>query len=684
MSGSLLLVDDEPNIIQALGRVLHADGYTIYRAGSGQEGLELLAQHAIDVIVSDQRMPGMQGSEFLAIVQNHYPETVRVLLSGYSDFQSVVSAINHGAIYKFWSKPWDDHVLRQQMREAFVESRRLQLDSQHNQMLDVAIEGVVMVDTKGVVVSANPSVKTITGFSPEELVGCNFFQDCVGVEHQGIQEEIIHAVESDGEWKGQLCGCRKDASRFIQQLSVNGFRDPQGSLSHLGILLLDVTEKKELELNAELLRHYDDVTGLPNRRLLLDRLVQILKFSQSDTWITVISLTIQRFSSLIEHIGCRQGEQVLKQAGERIQALLPEDMTLACGGVDSFVILATIDQHTAERLVLSLLQDFEQALHYESNELYLRFTMGLVSVDAGTEGVDAEMLLQQADTAKLQAGLAGHSYSIYEADRNSGLRERWVLEHALPKALANNELRVVYQPKLDVSTGTIQGMEALLRWKHAKLGHISPETFIAIAEETGHIVELGKWCLYTACEQAKRWQSQGFDSLRLAVNLSACQMRSPHLYDMIESTLISLDYPPHLLELEITESALVDDESVALDLMRRLRSLGIRLAADDFGTGYASIDYLKRFPFSTLKIDRSFIADMLNQKSDASILDSIFILAESLRLTVVAEGVENQAQYDFLCGKGCDLIQGYYFSKPLAVDDFTRLLNDVKPQQLSS
>ncbi len=682
MNGVILLVDDEPHITKAISRALRHDGYQIHSATSAREGLEILAQNPVDVIISDQCMPGMTGSVFLAKVQQSFPNTIRIMLSGYSDFQAVVDAINHGAIYKFWSKPWDSGVLRQQVREAVIESRRLQRGQQYDLMLDSAIEGVITTNAEGLIESVNPAVEIITGYQATELIGQNFFHDCIEFKRQGDFKKISQTVGETGEWRGQLSGIRKDGSGYIQQALITGFRNHRNQVSHWGILLLDITKQKEQQLRVEFLAHHDEITGLPNRRLLNDRLIQALEFRrESNDKLAVISLDIQRIDNLVENLGRSASDGVLKIVAERLEQLIPEAATAACfGGAQFAILLPHIDDVTIpERLVLAILDSFEKPLHFHDNELFLRFNIGLAVAREGS--IDAESLLQQADKAKQQAKTSRQLYCIHAATMDSSLNERWILEHALPKAMENNEFFIVYQPKLELATGKTQGMEALLRWEHPDRGTISPEKFIAVAEETGLIIELGKWCLYTACEQTKRWHAQGFDDLCLSVNLSARQMLDPGLFDLVESTLKSQNFPPNLLELEITESTLLHNDNEALLLMKRLRSLGISLAVDDFGTGYASIDYIKRFPFSTLKIDRSFIADITTQPSDTSILESIFMMADSRGLKVTAEGVETKNQLEFLAKKGCDLIQGYFFSRPLNVSDFGEFIKQKVPVQ---
>jgi len=678
MSESILLVDDEPNVSKALERILLRNRkYRIYRAMSGLEGLDILAQHSIDVVISDQQMPGMTGSEFLAKVQIAYPTTTRILLSGHSDFQGVIDAINNGAIYKYWAKPLRSETLYHQLDEAVKENCRLKYSQQRNQIIATAVEGVITTDSKGQIISANPAIEIITGYQANELQGKNFFEVCLDCYENKILllKSILQATENQGNWNGSLKGLHKDGSSIFMELSITGFRNHQGQVSHLGILLLDITEHKKLASHVEFLNYHDEVTGLPNKRLFRDCLTSALSASrQNNEQISLLSIDIDRFDNMTDNISGSAVEKVLEIVTKRLQAVVPETATIAHFGGSEFAILLSkiASRVTTERLVLAILAGFEKSLCIDGEDLYLRFNLGIVIAPIASS--DTELLLQQASTAKQHAKELGQSYCIYAANMKIHLRERWLLGQALSKALEKNELSLVYQPKLIASTGQVQGMEALMRWHHFELGDISPEKFIPIAEETGLIVKLSEWCLHKACEQAKLWHAQGFDGLRLAVNLSACQMRVPNIYKMIDSTLASHNYPAHLLELEITESSLLHDEEIVLDLLQKFRRLGIHIAADDFGTGYCSIDYVKRFPFTTLKIDRSFISNITDYQKDSVILDSIFMLSKSLGMEVVAEGVETESQYKMLCEKGCDLIQGFLFSKPLSVDDFTEYL----------
>jgi diguanylate cyclase (GGDEF)-like protein/PAS domain S-box-containing protein len=444
----------------------------------------------------------------------------------------------------------------------------------------------------------------------------------------------------------------------------------------------DITDRKTAEERVQYLAYYDALTGLPNRTLLQDRLTKALASArrQKDK-VALLFFDLDRFKDINDSFGHALGDLLLQEVAKRLERWSREQDTVARLAGDEFLIVLTDVKDipdaavAAERLMDAMTAEFV----VQGHSFDISCSLGISIFPE--HGADGETLIKHADTAMYCAKEYGrNNFQFFTADMNAQVVERLTLESSLRLALERKEFFLVYQPQLDIGTGRITGLEALLRWQHPELGLVPPDKFIRIAENSGLIMPIGEWVLRTACSQARKWQDEGLPAVPVAVNVSAVQFRQEGFCELIRRVLRETGLAPQYLELELTESLLLTSADVTLSVLQELRALGLKLAIDDFGTGYSSLSYLRQFRVSKLKIDRSFIRDVALNPDDAAITTAIIAMAKQLKLKVIAEGVEDEAQLSFLRENQCDEIQGYYFSKPLAVDAVADFMRDRRSQ----
>ncbi len=431
----------------------------------------------------------------------------------------------------------------------------------------------------------------------------------------------------------------------------------------------DITARKVAEERVRFLAYYDALTGLPNRSLLQDRMAKAIAHARRQkNKLALLFLDLDRFKDINDSLGHSIGDLLLREVAERLKTWAREQDTVARLGGDEFLIMLTELKYIQDAAVAAerLMDAMTAGFVVQEHTLTVSCSIGISIFPE--QGMDAEALIKNADAALYSAKDAGrNNFRFFTTDMNSQAVERLNLEASLRLALEREELFLEYQPQMDVATGKVSGMEALLRWRHPKLGIVLPDRFIRIAENCGLILPIGEWVLRTACSQARSWQEEGLPAVTMAVNVSAIQFRQEGFCELIQRALLETGLAPQYLELELTESLLLDNADLMLSVVQDLKAMGIMLAIDDFGTGYSSFSYLRQFQVSRLKIDRSFIQDITAKPDDAAITIAIISMAKSLNLKVIAEGVENEEQLSFLRAHLCDEIQGYHFSRPLAI-----------------
>lgn len=550
----------------------------------------------------------------------------------------------------------------------------------HARIIEDSDQGILITDAGEQIVSVNSAFSRITGYSTIEAIGQTPDLLRSGVHNSEFRAQVRAAMHGAGAWQGEIIGKRKNGELFPQSVSISVVRDNEGKITHAFSIFSDISVLRAAEERMQRLVNYDSLTGLPNRTLFYQLVGQALTKTarRSNDYGALLVIDLNRFNSINDTLGHEVGDELLRQVGRRFRLALRDDDVLARGSGDEFVV-ALLDIRKREHagfVAQKLLSALEEPFIIESHALHVGASIGISVYPE--DGDNAATLLRFADVAMKRMQESGNAgYLFYRSEMNLRAKEQWRLEGELRHALGAQELLLHYQPKVSLRSGRIVGAEALIRWLHPEHGMIPPGKFIPVAEETGLILDLGTWVLEEACRQLGEWIENGLDILPIAVNLSARQFDT-QLPQRLQTVVERYAIPPELLKLEITESLLVRGPETVIPIMNELAALGFSLALDDFGTGYSSLAYLKKFPISTLKIDRSFVIGVPNDENDCAIAQAIVTMAKQLRQEIVAEGVETTEQMAFLRDLGCDQLQGYLFSPPVAAQQFEAMIRDGK------
>ncbi|MBU1224678.1 MAG: EAL domain-containing protein [Gammaproteobacteria bacterium] len=540
-------------------------------------------------------------------------------------------------------------------------------------------EGVMIADAANRVVAVNRAFVEITGYGADELIGRTPEVLRSSRQDEAFYRRIGEAIKEHGHWQGELWDRRKNGEDYPAWLSISVVKDDGGQVTHHVSVFSDITVLKESEARLDRLAHHDPLTGLPNRLLLNARTEHALaRARRNEKQMAVLFLDLDRFKYINDTLGHPAGDLLLQQVAERLRKCVRDEDTISRLGGDEFtVVLEDLDDagaaSTVARKILGALS--EKAVLF-GREVFVTCSIGISLYPR--DGEDIVTLFKNADSALYRAKDQGRdTYQFYTEELTTLAVERLELENDLRHALETGELLVHYQPQVNLRSGRITGMEALARWQHPRRGLLMPADFIPLAEETGLIVPLGEWVLRTACFQAKAWLDAGLSTAPVAVNLSPRQFRQKDLVERIAGIVQESGLPPDQLELEITEGLVMFNVEASVTLMGRLKDLGVRFSIDDFGTGYSSLSYLKRFPIDKIKIHQSFVQNITTDPEDAAISSAIISLTHSMKRKAIAEGVETDAQREFLLSHHCDEIQGHHFSKPAPADEIERLLREM-------
>jgi diguanylate cyclase (GGDEF)-like protein/PAS domain S-box-containing protein len=694
------IADLETEMIEAIEKV----DCRVLHAASGQAVLEILATQAPTLMLLDYSLPDMTAIVLLERIASSGLSTPPfIVTTGAGDEQVAVELMRRGA-QNYLIK---DHAflnalpgaIERALHELEVARRLVEAESELR-IAAIAFEsqeGMFVTDANYVILRVNRAFTRISGYSAEDVLGQKPHLLGSGRHDAAFFAAMKESLATTDVWQGEIWNRRKNGEIYLEWLTITSVRDEHGKLSNYVATLSDITFRKQAEDEIKYLAFYDPLTQLPNRRLMLDRLQHALDNSQRHgSYGALILLDLDNFKTLNDTLGHEAGDQLLLEVASRLQACLREGDTAARLGGDEFVvILENLEQenaaaihaeYVATKIQSQLAQPYALVIRDNAGPTQQRMhqctsSLGITLFRDASFPVDE--LLRRADTAMYQAKAAGRdTLCFFDHEMQIAVARRAQMEEDLRKAVVEQQFILHYQAQVD-SSGQIIGAEALLRWQHPERGLVSPADFIPLAEETGLILPLGFWVLQTACRQLAAWAKiPALADLTLAVNVSARQFTFPQLEEEILSLIDGIGTPPARLKLELTESVLLKNAENVIDKMMSLKARGIGFSLDDFGTGYSSLSYLKRLPLDQLKIDQSFVRDILSDNNDAVIAQTIIALAQNLGLNVIAEGVEIAAQRDFLAGAGCHAYQGYFFSRPLPIEGFEAFVQ--QSERLSS
>ncbi|MFI3118836.1 MAG: EAL domain-containing protein [Methylococcaceae bacterium] len=549
-------------------------------------------------------------------------------------------------------------------------------------------EGILITDHQSRIVKVNPAFTAVTGYEADEVIGKS---PAVLKSHKHSPEfyrQMWNKINREGSWQGEIWNRRKNGDFYLECLSINAITDQFGRASHFIGIFSDITRRRHDEQQIEIMAHYDALTDLPNRVLFNERLKHsIVRATRHKQWISVLFLDLDRFKNLNDTLGHFIGDLLLQGVAKRLKACVRESDTVSRFGGDEFMIVLsdfedeqTVTLHTAE-IAKKILSELTKAFDLSGNKFMTTTSIGVAFFPK--DGHSVAELMKNADTAMYHAkGQGRNNYQCYSDDMREQALTRSTLENDLRSALENQELVLHYQPVVNLQTAEIVGFEALIRWRHPKRGLIPPDQFIPIAEETGLITDIGEWVLHSACRQLKIWHGAGKSTLKMSVNLSARQFMQHNLVEIIKHVLELNALEPHYLELEITETVIMKNMNQTTKMLKSLQHLGVSISLDDFGTGYSSLTYLKLFPVNILKIDRSFIRDILEANDDKVIVNSIIAIAQHMRLNIITEGIERPEQAHYLKKQGCQFGQGYLFAMPCIAEECLFSVRDFSQENI--
>jgi diguanylate cyclase (GGDEF)-like protein/PAS domain S-box-containing protein len=684
----ILLIDNHPRHAGAMEEALIAagDGRSDFEwARTLSSGLEKLPHKGIWAIFVNLFLPDSRGIETLDRLLLLTSTIPVVVLAGKDDEEICKTAMLHGARDYLLEGHLDSYAVTRAIRnitEREIARRELFIEKERAQVtLNSIGDAVLSTDISGNVTYLNVVAEQMTGWSVKEAVGhplMEVFHIVSGASHKPAPNPLELAIRLDKPV--ELCAnsvlVRRDGYETAIEDSSAPIHDRDGNVTGGVIVFHDVSMARTMVLEMSHLAQHDILTDLPNRLLLKDRLTQAISMARrNDHQLAVLFLDLDGFKHINDSLGHAIGDKLLQSVSSRLSACVRKSDTVSRQGGDEFVILLSEVAHAADAATSAAKINTEIAKAHSIGEHRLRITVSIGVSTYPESGKDAETLIKNADTAMYHAKESGcDTYQFFRADMVLRAVERQSLEGQLRYALERQELLLHYQPKINLKTGAITSVEALVRWQHPERGLLLPGIFLPIAEDTGMIVQIGHWVLREACRQTREWIDAGLPAVPVAVNISSVEFRSEHFLEGVQAALKVTRLDPRYLEIELTETALMRHAETTAYALSQLKAIGVRLAVDDFGTGYSSLSYLTRFSIDALKLDQSFVHEIISSPDDAIVASAVISMGQSLKHRVIAEGVETSEQLAFLRAHGCDEGQGYYFSQAVVAQQFSKLL----------
>ena len=691
---TILLIQDDVSDAECVREALNGSDDRSFRVEwvrSCSDGLDRLAQEGkngqddIAAVLVDLSLPDSEGIETFAQLFSAVPHIPILVLSTLQDEAIAKLAVQQGAQDYLLKGRLDSYLLPKALGSMMDRAANAEALFDEKERAQVTLnsigDAVMSTDVSGQVTFLNVVAEGLTGWSCKEAEGHpleEVFKIVDASSRKALKNPMALAIR-ENKTVGLTPNCiliRRDGVDAAIEDSAAPIHDRRGRVTGAVMVFRDVSATRALSLKMSYLAQHDGLTDLPNRTLLTDRLNQAMALAHRHRQkLALLFLDVDRFKHINDSLGHGVGDRLLQSVAKRLLSCVRSSDTVSRQGGDEFVVLLSEvtqarDSATCANKMLAALGAPHQI---DAHELHITASIGIVTYP--DDGRDAETLMKHADFAMYHAKDAGrNNYQFFKPEMNVRAIERQYLENSLRQALERNEFELHYQPKIDLETKAMMGVEALIRWRHPQRGLVPPDQFIPIAEECGFIVPIGRWVLREACRQTKTWQDAGLTPLRVAVNISAVELRAKDFVAGVGAILAETGLDPSCLELELTETFLMQDATSTGDVLRGLKDMGVQLALDDFGTGYSSLSYLKRFPIDTVKIDQSFVRDVTTDADDASIVSAVISMADSLHMRVVAEGVETREQLAFLKERGCAFGQGFYFNRPMIADEFSQLL----------
>jgi diguanylate cyclase (GGDEF)-like protein/PAS domain S-box-containing protein len=688
--------DEAARVLGELGSVTE-ERFQVEWATELSRGIERLRDGGVGAAVLDLNLPGGQDIETLSPLFQAASGVPILILSNADTEATAREAVQHGAQDYVLKEQADGYRLRRTVR-TMLDRRAAEAVARENEMahatLDSIGEAVLRTDIHGNVTYLNRVAEQMTGWFREEALGrpiADVLRLVDSVTGAAVDNAVAPVIHGDRTATAMISfiSCklaRRDGVELGIESRVTGIDDHAGNRIGAVVVIRDVGAARAASLETSRASQHDALTNLPNRTLFNDRLKQAISLAERQgKQLAVLFVDLDQFKRINDSLGHSMGDKLLRSVAGRLTACVRRTDTVCRMGGDEFVILLSQVEHPEDAAITArkILRAVAAPHVIDNKSLDMNVSIGGSTYPGA--GQDAESLLSQADAAMYEAKQHGRNrYEFFRSDMRARLATRLSLEGDLRYALGRNEFLLHYQPKINLKTGLITGMEALIRWQHPERGMLLPAAFVPIAEECGLMLPIGQWVLLEACRQSRAWSDSGFGLMPVAVNVSAVEFQGKDFLSGVRAALIATRLEPHNLELELTESVLMQDAESAVATLLALKAMGVRLAIDDFGTGYSSFTYLRRFPVDTLKVDRSFVQEITAGSDGTSIVGAMINIGKSLNQRVIAEGVETRSQLDFLQRHECGEGQGYYFSHAVVAEHAGNLLKDVRQQGLST